>query len=103
MDDEEITVQTVTINNRDNVRHGVNIIFDVNMDNDLEVCGFLSDSDILSYVRTVTSTQFLDVEDGQECTEPQPSPRLNKHRYIIMNRDDVSKTNQRSAKNILKH
>lgn len=42
------------------------------MDNDLfEVCGHLSDSDILASVTTVTSTQTSDEEQeqGQELTE----------------------------------
>lgn len=55
MDDRMITVQTVTINSRDGVRRqGVNIIIvdRINVDDDLEVCGYLSDSDVLSSVRT---------------------------------------------------
>lgn len=60
MCDEEITVKTVAVNNRDDVRQGVNILFD------LEVRGYLSDSDILSSVTIVTSSQSSDGEEEQK-------------------------------------
>lgn len=43
------------MNNWNDVRQGVNILFDdyVNMDNDLKVCEHLSHSDILASVTTV--------------------------------------------------
>jgi hypothetical protein len=52
------------------VKQGVNINFDdyINMDNDLEVCGHLSDSDIIQL--TVRCTQSSDEEEEQECIEP---------------------------------
>jgi len=64
--DEEIQ-QTITINVWDDVRQGVNINFDdyINMDDDLEVCGHLSDSDILQL--TVRCTQSSDEEEEEEC------------------------------------
>jgi len=70
--DEEIQ-QTITINVWDDVRQGVNINFDdyINMDDDLEVCGHLSDSDIIEL--TVRCTQSSDEEDEQECIEPPHS------------------------------
>lgn len=44
VDDEEIE-QTVVFKNWDDVRQGVDILFDdfINMDNDLEECGDVSD------------------------------------------------------------
>lgn len=47
----------ITVNFWDNVKQGVNINFDdyINMDNDLEVCGYLSESDIIQL--TVRGTQ----------------------------------------------
>lgn len=95
MDDEEIT-QTVTIHYWDYMRQGVNILFGdyINM-NDLEVCGHLSDSDILSSVRR---TQSSDEKEEQECIEPPlPIPRLHKLKNILMNWGDLLKINQRSV------
>lgn len=63
------------------VRQGMNILFGdyINMDNDLEVYRHLSDSDVFSSVRTVTSVQSSDEEEEQKCTDPPSSPRLHKH------------------------
>lgn len=51
MGNEEIK-QMVTINNWDDVRQSVNILFDdyVNTKNDLEVCGHLSDDRFIHFV-----------------------------------------------------
>lgn len=60
------------MNNWQDVSRGVKFFFDdyVNMDNDLEVCGNLSD---LDHLASVTTTSYLrqssDEEKAQECTE----------------------------------
>lgn len=45
---KKLPYKRLQINNRDGGRQGVNIIFDdhIHMDNNSEVCGYLSDSDI---------------------------------------------------------
>ncbi|XP_025190990.1 tigger transposable element-derived protein 6-like [Melanaphis sacchari] len=92
--DEEIQ-QTIIINVWDDVRQDVNINFDdyINMDDDLEVCGHLSDSDIIQL--TVRCTQSSDEEEEQECIEPpiltsiQARMHINELRRFIENKGEV--------------
>lgn len=60
------------------------------MDNDSEVCGYLSDSEILSSVRTVTSTQSSDEKKEQVCTE-RPRDYMSTDTFL-MNFGDLSET-----------
>jgi len=78
------------------VRQGVNINFDdyINMDNDLEVWGYLSDLDIIQL--TLRCTQSSDEEEEQECIEPpiptsiQAQMPINELRWFIENKGEVS-------------
>lgn len=56
---------TVTINNWDDVKQGINILFDeyINMDIDREVCGNLSGSHILV---SVTNTSYVRQSSDEE-------------------------------------
>lgn len=67
---DEETKQTVTINSWDDVRQSVNNLFDYYINMNLEVGGYLLDSDILSSLRC---SQSSDEEGEQKCIEPPPT------------------------------
>lgn len=80
------------ITNWDDATEDVNIFSDdsTNTDNDLEMSGILSDSDILA---TETTVNLSDGEDGHECTDPPPPPeslRVHEHRYITIDRGETN-------------
>lgn len=63
-------MKKVTMNNWDDVRQDVSIFFDdyINMDNELEVCGNLSHSDILEFVTMKKRNKNVQNAHSHVCT-----------------------------------